>query len=138
MTDIDAIPPPDDDLIDRIVDGSFDSLPSSAPPSTASIASLTAGSAARPRFSKPSAGASRSVRWAEPAGRQAECEAGPVPPSVARPRRSPRRWARAAMAAGIVGCFVRDGLAGPCVAADDGGRAHHAWAVECNPHSACR
>ena len=101
MTDIDAIPPPDDVLIDRIVDGTL---------SPAELRAAIDRLEGIPHGWKRCAAAFLEAQcWresfralGEPARPQGECRASRIPLAVARARRTPRRWIRGAIAAGIV------------------------------------
>jgi len=101
MTEIDALPPPDDDLIDRIVDGAL--TPAELRAAIDRLDRIPDG------WKQCAAAFLEAQCWresfralGEPARPQAERLPLPRPLAVVRATRTPYRWVRGAMAAGIV------------------------------------
>ncbi|MFI5459321.1 MAG: hypothetical protein ACHRXM_28180 [Isosphaerales bacterium] len=111
MTEIDALPSPDDDLIDQIVDGAL--TPAELRAAVDRIDRLPDG------WKRCAAGfleaqyLRESFRaMGEPAKPRAERQSLHLPPAVAGARRTARRWVRGAMAAGIVAASFAIGWLG--------------------------
>jgi len=111
MTEIDAISPPDDDLIDRIVDGAL--TPAELRAAIDRIDRLPDG------WKRCAAAFLEAQCWresframGEPAKPRAESQSLPIPLAMGRTGRSAHRWVRRAMAAGILAASFAAGWMG--------------------------
>jgi len=114
MTDIDAIRPPDDDLIDRIVDGAL--TPAELRAAIDRIDRLPDGwKHCAAAFLEAQCWRESFGAMGEPAKPRAESQSLPTPLAVARARRSAHRWVRRAMAAGVLAASFAAGWIGHAV-----------------------